>query len=284
MKKFCYFFPIILFIIFFEIKNINAQIPNGDFEKWTNGIPDSCIAFNITQSTDKYSGNFAAKGIVDSLFSQLLAPEILIDFPISKTYANLTGYYKLTTMDPNDVLSILVTVHKDSSTIGTGGGFLLIGAQTTSYNQFTVPINYSGDAPKLNRMDIEITIEDTSNNYLNTPARGSFFIIDDLQLSETATGINDQAFSLPNDFKLEQNYPNPFNPTTTIRYSIPKESFVTIKVYDVIGKEITSLVNERKSTGNYSINFNASNLPSGIYFYRMQAGNFVSTKKLVLLR
>ncbi len=85
-------------------------------------------------------------------------------------------------------------------------------------------------------------------------------------------------------FLLSQNYPNPFNPTTTIQYAIPKESFVTIKVYDVLGKEIATLVNERKSAGNYSVDFNSSNLPSGVYFYRMQAGSFISTKKFVLLK
>jgi hypothetical protein len=88
----------------------------------------------------------------------------------------------------------------------------------------------------------------------------------------------------PENFQLYQNYPNPFNPSTIIQYSIPKESFVTLKVYDILGNEITALLNERKSAGNYTVNFNASNLPSGIYFYRMLAGSFVSTKKFVLLK
>ena len=103
-------------------------------------------------------------------------------------------------------------------------------------------------------------------------------------LSEMIAFSNVSDRLLAFDFKLEQNYPNPFNPTTNIKYSILKESFVTIKVYDILGKEITTLVNERKSAGNYSINFDGSNLPSGIYFYRMQAGSFVSTKKFVLLK
>jgi len=88
----------------------------------------------------------------------------------------------------------------------------------------------------------------------------------------------------PKSYKLMQNYPNPFNPSTTIQYSIQKESFITLKVYDVLGKQIATLVSERKAAGNYSVDFNSSNLPSGVYFYRMQAGNFVSTKKFVLLK
>ncbi len=76
MKKFCYFFPIILFIIFFETKSINAQIPNGDFEGWTNGSLDSWFGLNIAQSTDKYSGNYAVKGTVDSLFGSFLSAQL----------------------------------------------------------------------------------------------------------------------------------------------------------------------------------------------------------------
>ena len=85
-------------------------------------------------------------------------------------------------------------------------------------------------------------------------------------------------------FILFQNYPNPFNPTTTIKYSIPKASFVTIKVYDVLGKEIATLVKEEKPTGNYEINFNGDNLSSGIYFYQLRAGKFISTKKMIVLK
>jgi len=89
---------------------------------------------------------------------------------------------------------------------------------------------------------------------------------------------------IPNQFNLSQNYPNPFNPTTTIKYQIPELSFVTLKIYDVLGNEITNLVNEEKSAGSYEVDFNATTLPSGIYFYKLQAGNFVETKKMVLLK
>jgi len=87
-----------------------------------------------------------------------------------------------------------------------------------------------------------------------------------------------------NTFSLKQNYPNPFNPTTTITYQIPELSFVTLKVYDVLGNEIAILVNEEKPAGIYEVEFGGTGLPSGTYFYRLNAGNFVETKKLVLLR
>jgi hypothetical protein len=88
----------------------------------------------------------------------------------------------------------------------------------------------------------------------------------------------------PTSFSLEQNYPNPFNPLTKIRYQIPQTSFVSLKISDVLGKEEAILVNEEKSPGNYEVNFNANNLSSGIYFYTLKAGNFIETKKMVLMK
>jgi Secretion system C-terminal sorting domain len=89
---------------------------------------------------------------------------------------------------------------------------------------------------------------------------------------------------LPNQFDLFQNYPNPFNPSTIINYEIPKYSFVTLKVFDILGREIAILVNEAKPAGKYSITFDATNLSSGIYFYRITAGNFSSVKKMLLIK
>jgi len=89
---------------------------------------------------------------------------------------------------------------------------------------------------------------------------------------------------LIDNYILEQNYPNPFNPTTTIKYQIPELSFVTLKVYDVLGNEITTLVNEDKPVGTYEFEFSSTGLPSGIYFYQLQAGRFVETKKMVLMK
>jgi photosystem II stability/assembly factor-like uncharacterized protein len=88
----------------------------------------------------------------------------------------------------------------------------------------------------------------------------------------------------PIDYSLKQNYPNPFNPTTTIKYFIPELRFVTLKVYDVLGNEIATLVNEENSAGEYEVEFDGTGLPSGIYFYRLRSGLFVETKKMVLMK
>jgi len=99
--------------------------------------------------------------------------------------------------------------------------------------------------------------------------------------------------NIANEFNLEQNYPNPFNPSTKIRYSIPafvethrdaSLQMVTIKVYDILGNEVSTLVNELKTSGNYEVEFSASQLSSGIYLYRLQAGNFTISRKMILLK
>ena len=90
--------------------------------------------------------------------------------------------------------------------------------------------------------------------------------------------------STPLDYSLSQNYPNPFNPSTTISYSIPADGYVTLKVYDVLGNEVASLVDEQKQSGTFDVHFNASALSSGVYYYTLKAGEFTSTKKLVLMK
>ncbi|MBK9097729.1 MAG: T9SS type A sorting domain-containing protein [bacterium] len=90
--------------------------------------------------------------------------------------------------------------------------------------------------------------------------------------------------TLPTEFALEQNYPNPFNPNTTFRYSIPKQSKVVIKLFDILGNEIATLLDEEKSVGTYELMWNAQNLSSGIYFYQLKAGEFTQTRKMLLLK
>jgi hypothetical protein len=88
----------------------------------------------------------------------------------------------------------------------------------------------------------------------------------------------------PEDYTLFQNYPNPFNPSTTIKYQISEQSFVTIKVYDVLGNEVATLVNEEKPAGVYEVEWNATGLPSGVYFYQLQTNDFLETKKMILMK
>jgi|WetSurMetagenome_2_1015567.scaffolds.fasta_scaffold03720_10 hypothetical protein len=110
-------------------------------------------------------------------------------------------------------------------------------------------------------------------------------IIDGVIYGDTTTvGVEDEEPSLATSFKLEQNYPNPFNPSTSIQYAIGSRQFVTLKVYDVLGNEIAILVNEEKAAGGYEVEFNATGLPSGIYFYQLKTGSFIQTKKMIYLK
>ena len=116
------------------------------------------------------------------------------------------------------------------------------------------------------------------------PWTDSTVIIDDIE----------DEILIPIGFSLSQNYPNPFNPSTTVKYSIPTRSKVLIKVYDILGKEVTMLVNEEKPAGTYEVEFNGHsglslggevrNLSSGVYFYKLRAGSFIETKKMLLIK
>lgn len=134
----------------------------------------------------------------------------------------------------------------------------------------TDPIVVSGNY----RVTAEVKFVDDmvpQNNYTE-----SFF-----RVGTTGVGVDNE---IPTDFALSQSYPNPFNPTTTIEYHIPISIFVKLSVRDILGREIAILVNENKSVGKHRVKFDASNLPAGVYFYRMQAGKFQETRKLILLK
>ncbi len=105
-----------------------------------------------------------------------------------------------------------------------------------------------------------------------------------LKVSNLPTAVEDEVNSVVDNFTLEQNYPNPFNPSTSIRYQVSSSSNISLKVYDILGKEIATLINEEKPAGNYEVNFNAAGLSSGVYFYKLHAGSLVETKKMILMK
>lgn len=109
-------------------------------------------------------------------------------------------------------------------------------------------------------------------------------IIDGVTYGTILLDINLISNEIPSGFKLEQNFPNPFNPSTIIKFSVPKSSFVSLKIFDQLGKEISVLVNEKKSAGSYQYVFNANGISSGIYFYTLQTDDFTESKRMVLLK
>jgi len=127
--------------------------------------------------------------------------------------------------------------------------------------------------------------EDVGVIYLANGRTPGFWhiIVDALFDYANPTGVEGET-TLPISYKLYQNYPNPFNPSTTIKYQIPEVSFVLLKVYDILGREVATIVNEEKFAGSYEVIFNDVTLPSGIYFYQIQTPNFIQTKKMILLK
>jgi hypothetical protein len=126
--------------------------------------------------------------------------------------------------------------------------------------------------------DLDWMIWDVSGAY--APGEGTPIPSDLISV----TGVEKNNSELPASFKLSQNYPNPFNPSTKISFSLVKSGFTTLNVYNVIGQQVAQLVNKDLSSGTYSVDFDAANLPSGIYMYRINSGSFIATKKMMLIK
>ena len=105
-----------------------------------------------------------------------------------------------------------------------------------------------------------------------------------LTLTGTVTSVEENNPNVPTSFSLSQNYPNPFNPSTVIKYQVPQDAFVNVSVFDILGNQVSTLVNENKAAGTYELKFDASNLTSGIYFYKIHTGSFTQTKKMILMK
>ncbi|MDZ4711425.1 MAG: T9SS type A sorting domain-containing protein [bacterium] len=142
----------------------------------------------------------------------------------------------------------------------------------------------------LNKTIIENLETDTTDSFVGSADftnikehKKSMLSIVNSDNSQSQFGAQQGIISL-SEYKLYQSYPNPFNPVTRISYSIPQEGLVTLKVYDLLGKEVATLINEIIQPGNHFIDFNAANISSGVYFYRIQSGEFSDVKRMVVIK
>lgn len=274
---------VLLLLLFLNLTVFTQDIPNAGFENWTEGNPDNWIAYNlpslwttITQSADNHSGSYAARlEIVD--FGGTHVPPILTGFvQVTQNYGSLRGYYKFLPQNEDQEFLISVLVYGDSGLVG-GGSFEISGT-VSAYTQFEAPITYlPGNADSV---FIQFSVNDTSEAETGL---GSYALIDDLSWG-AVVGVEKINPNVPSEFKMQQNYPNPFNPSTMIEYSIPKESFVELKVYDIVGNELNTLVSEHQPAGNFRAEFNAADLSSGIYIAKLTAGSFTKSIKMTLLK
>jgi hypothetical protein len=265
-----------------------GQFPNSGFENWSNGIPDSwmpnnALATTITQSTTSYKGKYAVRGEVVKYQTVVMYPFVSpgiggLGFATSGRPASIQGYYQLSPVG-GDVFAVTVFLYSGGMT-GTlvGGGGATFPNAASTYTQFTVPITYS----KSSTVDYcKATFLISNSNGVNV---GTYFLLDEITFSNSGGTEVSTDVQAPHTFALQQNYPNPFNPSTTISFSLPSRSFVSLKVIDVMGHDVATLISEEMPAGNFARQWNASSLPSGVFFYRLQAGLFSETRKLVLLR
>jgi hypothetical protein len=198
----------------------------------------------------------------------------------------ITGYYQLfPASGSGDRISLLGSLMKggvNGTGVAVGGGTVTTAA--SSWTQFSVPFTYiSSNTPDWASLSISLVGPGSANAKL-----GSYFLLDDVAFSGTASAVDD-ANAVPQSFILDQNYPNPFNPSTKINFVLAQPGFVTLKVHNLLGAEVASLVSERKDAGTYSIHWNAAGLPSGMYLYRLSVTSekgilFDQTRKLTLLK
>jgi hypothetical protein len=264
-----------------------AQIPNASFENWASGDPLGWTTNNgvytfVTQSSSAHSGASAAQGGVVSVIGGITLSCTLTSadvsgagFPISQRYGSLHGFYMFTSVGGD---AFLASYLARKGTSGVGAGSFLDASPQLVYREFVASILYPGpDVPDNGVISFSIT------GAGGLPHVGSIFVVDDLSFGP-ATGTNDLPNGLPKAFRLEQNYPNPFNPTTNIVYNVPEQSHVTMKVFDVLGREVAVVIDQLQSAGRYKAVFDASALTSGVYFYRLTAGSYVQTNRMLLLR
>lgn len=289
-------FKILLLLVVLPY-SAEAQIPNPGFELWTAGEPDGWATSNsspfitVTQSIDAHGGISAARGEVIEIYPGINLQPLLqsgpggTGFPISQRYAALRGFYKFGPIG-GDRFGVIVLFTKYDTTL-VAVGAILDSTPVALYTEFVVNMTYyTSDIPDMANIQISIVGPVTGSDF----HVGSTMHVDDLSFSGIVA-VDDQQGSIPGAFVLHQNYPNPFNPSTKIRFDLPAgqagvrgSGFVTLKVYNVLGQEVATLVNEELNPGTYEVPFDARNLASGVYTYRLTAGSYVAVKKMVLLK
>ena len=151
---------------------------------------------------------------------------------------------------------------------------------------YTINIGISDESGNIATAECYVTVP--HNNRSDAVDDGVLYSIEGCEVDSPVPGFNvndvENKKITPEEYSLDQNFPNPFNPRTKISYGIPEAGLVILKVYDLLGNEIAKLVNENKQAGRYEVEFNADNLASGVYIYRLSVNNFIRTKKMVLMR
>jgi hypothetical protein len=296
----------ILLILIVSCHSISkAQIPNADFENWslTSDVlmPDNWtinamgdVAIPVTRTTDSHSGTYAARGEVVSagappveiLFSpiQTSVPPGSEDlgFSVSERHYVFSGFYKYYPAE-GDKFQITVIMFHETTSVGIGA--LSIEAGAIAYTPFSIDINYtSEEIPNTCLITFTICGPTGSNDY----HKGSYFIVDELEFDAPLLFFNGPG-EYNYQFILQQNYPNPFDSETEINFQVPEDINVRVKIFNILGQEITELADRKFPKGRHSIRWNGRDnngrkVSNGIYFYQIQSGDLSQARKMYLLR
>ncbi len=277
-----FFLLILCFVV-----TASAQFPNSGFENWTGVNPDSCWVNNsvvapVIKTTVSYKGSFALRGEIVSYVGVPYGPQLtigsLFGFAYTGRPASVQFYYQFSPQG-GDKFEASITLRKSNPLkVIAAGSPVKITTAASAYTLVTVPLEYFySETPDV--CVAQFLISNSSTEHI-----GSYFHLDEISFVGNATDVGAAELHTPTLFALEQNYPNPFNPTTTIRYSLPTSSNVKISIYDMLGQEITTLVNEKQSAGWKEIAWNASAFSSGMYFYQLLANEKREIKKMILIK
>lgn len=290
MKTFS--FLLILVICSASLFSQTNLIPNPSFEIWSNGEPVNWETTNdtlrgrimVTPSALAYHGSSAIQletidynGLAWGAFvnSDTFSVGVLEDRPIE-----LSGYYRFAPVgDAICVVNVIVFNYFGSFLVTCGFGIDTLAA-AGEYTRFAIPIFYG--SPSDTAVSVSINLKVHSQGAYEQSI-GAIGLIDSLTLSTSITEIKEQDTYHPQKYKLLQNYPNPFNPVTTINYELPITNYVELNIYDLLGQKVVSLVSEVQEAGSHHVQWDASDMTSGVYYYQIRAVKFVETKKMLLL-
>jgi len=245
----------------FTVTNVSRFIPGKTYE-WKVFTMDEV---NEIQSVETFYFNYGNP----VPFSAMSVSTDSLKFGNIRVDSSKTLHLTLRSIGtlPLNIDSIRFSSNVFSTT--TTDGYIIQPMDSTELNVKFSPVDSSTHNE---RMTLYTNVQNSSTYDIHLKGKGIL-----------PTVVN-EVYNFPSRFSLEQNYPNPFNPVTTFTFTLPKEEFVSLKIFDLLGKEIASVVGEKKNAGVYQVSFNAVNLQSGIYFYKLTAGEFFSVKKMVVLK
>jgi hypothetical protein len=294
MKKIIALF-LLLSVYTVSFAQIDTTMKNG----WVPGAHSSGITYYYSDfnSLDKKEGDFSQNFYANGGNTDWIEIEKNIT-TVTRTTEEFTLWNKLTQLTPaNGIVSATMTLSVKLNS-GAWEEVGVIGVARSSLDTWIRHTFFESPEflTQFNKLKIKITLSyspggqnivfTTRCDYYHISSNAGMTFkahIERFEQPISGIGIWNQN-EIPEKFFLSQNYPNPFNPKTTIRFSIPKTSYIELKVYDVLGREVKTLVNENLNTGNHKVDFDGSKLESGTYFYRLIAGDFIKTKKMMLVK